>query len=239
MRMYVAKWAILASVVSFALGAETTAPIAGRMAWVVTTDAHGRLTRRLVPTALTAVKAVPRPSKPAPKEVNDIVELTAGKYAVDPLLVHSVIAVESNYDPLAQSPKGAQGLMQLIPSTARRFGAQNSFDTRENIEAGVRYLKHLQGLYKDDLSLALAAYNAGEGAVAKYNNGIPPYRETVEYVRKVGQRYEEAKRSKPSTAAKPAAGTTAAVSPPPVPVEDYRHIEQIIDDQGRVYVRTR
>lgn len=232
---------LLSSTPSVAAGNDS--PASTRMTWVVRTDQQGRLVRRLVPAtsqvAMPAIVAAKEPGKPVavrtvPKEVKEIVEIAADKYELDPLLVHSVISVESNYNPLAQSPKGAQGLMQLIPSTAKRFGAQNSFDPRENIEAGVRYLKHLKSLYNDDLNLTLAAYNAGEGAVAKYNNSIPPYAETLDYVRKVGQHYEAAKRSKPATTA--AAPPPAAAAPV---VEEFRHIEQGIDDQGRVYVHTR
>ena len=239
MRMRFTLWAVLAGFASLALGAEGVAP-AGRMAWVVGTDSHGRLTRRLIPVAAPAAvsASAPRKEKIVPIEVKEIVELAADKYAIDPLLVHSVISVESNYNPMAQSPKGAQGLMQLIPETAKRFGAQNSFDSKENIEAGIRYLKHLQGLYKDDLTLTLAAYNAGEGAVAKYKNAIPPYHETIDYVKKVGNRYEEAKRRK-AAVPPPAAPAAAAVASAGPPVEEFRHLEQVRDDQGRVYLRTR
>jgi len=104
---------------------------------------------------------------------------------VDPLLVDSVIRVESNYNPLAVSPKGAEGLMQLIPATARRFGVTNSFDVKENIEAGVTYLKYLLDMFGDD-RLAVAAYNAGESAVMRYGD-VPPYRETMNYVSRVGK----------------------------------------------------
>lgn len=166
--------------------------------------------------------------------VDQMVKQAAEAYHVDPLLVHSVIQVESNYNPYAISPKGAEGLMQLIPATARRLGVKNSFNPRENIEAGVKYLKYLQDLFKDD-RLALAAYNAGEGAVAKYG-WIPPYPETQNYVYQVGKKYGEARRT---TETKP-----AAADPPPSQAEQpkgepVRHVESYVDEQGRLHLRTR
>ena len=116
------------------------------------------------------------PPKPDPAVVATIEE-TAKNLQVSPELVHSVIQAESNYNTYAVSPKGAQGLMQLMPATARRFGVTDSFDARQNIEGGVRYLKFLQQTFGDD-RLAIAAYNAGEKAVVKYG-GVPPYPETV------------------------------------------------------------
>jgi soluble lytic murein transglycosylase-like protein len=166
-------------------------------------------------------------------DVRAIVEETAKRHEVDPDLVHSVVKTESNYNPLAVSPKGAQGLMQLMPATARRFGVTDSFDIRQNVEGGVRYLKHLLGLFPDDMRLALAAYNAGEHAVVRYG-WIPPYAETQQYVRLVGQRYNEAKQRNGSTAPVP---TGAA---PTNPAEaDHPVIAVYVDDQGKVYYQTR
>lgn len=108
----------------------------------------------------------------------------AEKYAVNANIVKAVIAVESCYNPAALSPKGAQGLMQLIPETAARFGVEDAFDTRQNIHGGTRYLSWLMQRYDGDLHKAIAAYNAGEGAVDRYR-GIPPYQETQQYVRQV------------------------------------------------------
>jgi len=105
--------------------------------------------------------------------VEELIHRAANTHGVDPLLVDSVIRVESNYDPYAVSRKGAEGLMQLIPSTQRRFGVLNAFHAGQNIDGGVRYLKYLIDLYKQDFRLALAAYNAGEAAVARYG-GVPP-----------------------------------------------------------------
>jgi len=108
----------------------------------------------------------------------------ANAHGVSADLVRAVIQVESAYDHLAVSSKGARGLMQLMPATARRMGVSDSFDPRQNILGGARYLALLLDLFSGDVSLALAAYNAGENAVARYK-GIPPYRETRDYVRKV------------------------------------------------------
>src|SRR5437868_2528165 len=155
---------------------------------VVRVDARtGRLIRSVV---LKAPAGAPSPSSMNP-QVRAMVEETAKNLDVSPLLVDSVIQVESNYNPYAISPKGAQGLMQLMPATARRFGVKNSFNPQQNIEGGVRYLKFLQETFQDD-RLAVAAYNAGEKAVTKYGS-VPPYRETVDYVAKVGQKYSQAK----------------------------------------------
>jgi soluble lytic murein transglycosylase-like protein len=120
----------------------------------------------------------------AEPDLKDMIDRIAGEHGVESQLVHSVIRAESNYNANAVSPKGAQGIMQLIPSTARRFGVSNSFDARENIQGGVRYLRFLLDYYKGDYPKAIAAYNAGEGAVDKYN-GIPPYAETQNYVYRV------------------------------------------------------
>jgi soluble lytic murein transglycosylase-like protein len=108
----------------------------------------------------------------------------ASTYGVAPDLVRAVIAVESEFDALAVSSKGAQGLMQLMPFTARRFGVMNAFDARQNIFGGVQYLRILLDLFGGNVSLALAGYNAGENAVLRYK-GIPPYKETQGYVRKI------------------------------------------------------
>ena len=120
------------------------------------------------------------------KDIEAAVERIAVQHSLPPHLVQSVIKVESNYNPNAISPKGAQGLMQLIPSTARRFGVTDTFNPVENIQGGVKYLKHLLDLYNGNYPLALAAYNAGEAAVAKYG-GVPPYAETQNYVHRVGK----------------------------------------------------
>jgi hypothetical protein len=112
----------------------------------------------------------------------EIISSMSEAHGVDPMLVHALIQVESNYKPGARSRKGAMGLMQLMPSTARVYKVRNPFDPRANIEGGIKHLKSLIDRYGTEL--ALAAYNAGEGAVAKFN-GIPPYRETRNYVSRI------------------------------------------------------
>jgi len=109
------------------------------------------------------------------------------KYNVDSALVKAVIKAESNFNHQAVSPKGARGLMQLMPATANSLQVQDSFHPENNIEGGVRYLRYLLNVFKGNLSLALAAYNAGEAAVARHHYNIPPYRETQIYVQRVLQ----------------------------------------------------
>jgi hypothetical protein len=111
------------------------------------------------------------------------------RYAIDPLLIYSQMHQESTFKSRAMSPKGARGLMQLMPGTAHRFGVENIWDAKQNIEGGVKYMRWLLDMFGGDLNLALAGYNAGEGAVMKYGNQIPPYRETQEYVRRISSRY--------------------------------------------------
>jgi soluble lytic murein transglycosylase-like protein len=114
------------------------------------------------------------------------IKAVAARHGVSASLVESVIRVESAFNPSAISPKGAQGLMQLMPQTASSLGVRNAFDPKQNIEGGVRHLRYLIDRYPGNLSLAIAAYNAGEGAVDRHR-GIPPYAETQEYVRRVLQ----------------------------------------------------
>lgn len=115
---------------------------------------------------------------------DEVITKTAKKYEIDDALVKAVIKAESNFNHKAVSPKGARGLMQLMPATASSLQVPDSFHPEQNIEGGCRYLRYLLNLYHGNVSLALAAYNAGEGAVARYNN-IPPYRETQNYVQRV------------------------------------------------------
>jgi soluble lytic murein transglycosylase-like protein len=121
-------------------------------------------------------------------EYDNLVRSIAQKYRVEHTLIHSIIRAESNYDRFAVSPKGALGLMQLMPATAIQYGVKNVFDPRDNIEGGVKYLKDLIKLYNGNTKLVLAAYNAGQEAVKKYN-GIPPYRETKNYIYKIMDRF--------------------------------------------------
>lgn len=124
------------------------------------------------------------------EELRVLAAETARRHGLDPALVLAVAAVESAFQPKAVSPKGAQGLMQLMPGTAAELGVQDAFDPADNLDGGSRYLAALLAQYGGDVSKALAAYNAGAGAV-KRHNGIPPYRETRDYVKKVLKRYEK------------------------------------------------
>ena len=123
------------------------------------------------------------------KKYNEVVTEASRSSGVDSGLIHAVIKAESNYNPRAISPKGAMGMMQLMPATAKTYGVSNPYDPSQNITAGARYLSHLMTLFSNDLNLALAAYNAGQGAVARYGNRIPPFPETLTYVKKVLSNY--------------------------------------------------
>ena len=196
----------------------------------------GRLVRNVIipEKSVTPRLLSPQPVSGAPaartrEGLDDIVERAAQEHEVDPLLVHSIIKVESNYNQYAISNKGAEGLMQLMPSTARSLGVRNSFDVEQNIRAGVKHLKYLQERFKDD-RLALAAYNAGEGAVEKYD-WIPPYPETQNYVYQVGKKYGEARRA--------SARRSAAVKSGEHEKTEYAPVEYFIDAEGKLYLRTK
>ena len=123
-----------------------------------------------------------------PEQVDAAIEQAAARHNLDPNLVRAVIKVESNFNPNAVSRKGAMGLMQLMPSTARQLNVSNPFDPAQNVDAGVRHLKKLLANYGGDVKLTLAAYNAGEGAVAR-SAGIPHFAETRNYVRRITDLY--------------------------------------------------
>ena len=149
---------------------------------------------------------VPVPPTPVNKQpFGELIEAAAKRYNLDSDLIASVIATESNFNPKAISRKDARGLMQLLPLTAARFGVRDIFDPGENIEAGTRYLSELLSLYKNDLALALAAYNAGPESVQRFGR-VPPFAETVSYIRRVKSTYQQRK----SEAAKPAAALSSA-----------------------------
>jgi soluble lytic murein transglycosylase-like protein len=213
-------------------GASAPAPSTpARKTVVVRVDrSTGRLVRREVAPTPPAAKA---PVKTAPPAIARLVDQSSRAHGVDPLLVHSVIQVESNYDPQAISPKGAEGLMQLTPPTARVLGVSNTFDPGENIEAGVKYLEYLQDLYKDE-RLALAAYNAGPGAVEKYKT-IPPYPETRKYVEKMGQKYDAAKAT--TLADSEAGSPLPAKTDPSAEQERHSRVEQFVDKDGRLHLQ--
>jgi soluble lytic murein transglycosylase-like protein len=138
--------------------------------------------------AAAPVKAVPRLTLQLPAasmELRRVIDDVAAKVGISAELLHAVIATESSYNSRARSPRGAMGLMQLMPATAQRFGASDPYAPRDNVLAGASYLKWLMGLFQNDLELVLAAYNAGEQAVLKAGSRIPPYAETQAYVPRV------------------------------------------------------
>jgi Transglycosylase SLT domain len=206
-------------------GAGGPAP-RGAVVSVVRPDPRtGRLVRSLLPAH--------RERRPA-VNLSRTVERIARQNQLSPRLIHSVIQAESNYDPNAISPKGALGLMQLIPSTAQRFGVSDVFDPADNIQGGARYLKYLLDLYQGDHTLALAAYNAGEGAVARYG-GVPPYPETWNYVAKIEKRLEEATRLDETAAPAAAVQASGATPPDAKPAEVHNAIREVRGADGKIY----
>ena len=238
----------LASVALWAAGpleSETDAP--RRITTAIHPDLRtGKLVRSVTvtprPVAEQRVSEAPAAVATAPKAppatgLDQAIEQIAAQVSLLPQVIHSVIKVESNYNPSAVSPKGAQGLMQLIPSTARRFGVANVFNPAENIQGGSKYLKYLLDLYGGDHGLALAAYNAGEAAVARYG-GVPPFPETQNYLILVLRQLQEAQKAeaaKQKTIAavetRPEAGSKPAAGP--------NHIQEVVEADGSVrYVST-
>lgn len=124
------------------------------------------------------------PLRPEQLRYSQIIDKVSAEQGVDPKLIHAVIEVESNYQERARSPKGAKGLMQLMPETARQYAVNNPYDPVANIEAGIKHLKSLLVRFTQNIPLALAAYNAGQAAVERFG-GIPPYRETRDYVSRI------------------------------------------------------
>ena len=149
----------------------------------------------------------PRISAVAKPPYTELIQSAAQRYGVDPELVSSVAAMESNFNPRAVSRRDARGLMQLLPETAARLGVTDVFDPRQNIDAGTRYLRELLDRYNHDLVLTLAAYNAGPDRVEQYR-GVPPFMETISYVHKVRREYQRRKLHPPpkKTASPPKAG---------------------------------
>ncbi|MBX6391981.1 MAG: transglycosylase SLT domain-containing protein [Burkholderiales bacterium] len=151
--------------------------------------AEPRLPECMTPPAPPKLAAL-REGLPAHRlEIVELVERLAPRFDIDPALALAVIAVESNFDARARSPRNAQGLMQLIPATAQRFKVRDAYDPAENVKGGLAYLRWLLSYYRGQVELAIAAYNAGEGAVDRHG-GVPPYAETRAYVRKVLELYE-------------------------------------------------
>lgn len=154
------------------------------------TAEDGTLHLSNVPTDSHYEKLVAAEETPAKQEkktgnFDEMITSSAKNYGLEAALLRAVIRVESEFDPRAVSKKGAVGLMQIMPETGKRYGALDLFDPVENIATGAKYLKDLLALFRGDLSLALAAYNAGENTVIRYGNRIPPFMETERYVPKV------------------------------------------------------
>lgn len=122
-------------------------------------------------------------------QIDQLIRTNGQRFGIDPYLVFLVIEKESRFHPRAVSPKGAMGLMQLMPGTARRLGVRKPFDVAENIRAGTQYMRELMDMFDNKVELVLASYNAGEGAVLRYGKSVPPYRETRDYVKTIGKRY--------------------------------------------------
>jgi soluble lytic murein transglycosylase-like protein len=156
-------------------------------------DSGGKVVFNNDPVAVPEPAPVPETQRSRPQTdtrtyIAGLIEEAATQHRLDPELIRAVVEVESNFNPLAVSPRGAMGLMQLIAPTARRFGVSNVFDPVQNLDGGVRYLKYLMEMFDGNLELSLAAYNAGENAVTR-SRGVPPIRETRNYLRKINGIY--------------------------------------------------
>lgn len=194
--------------------AMTAAPVAHAQVYAVL-DAHGRLQvasepspgalafdphRRLPPpkaAAPPATQAAGRAPLQPPAQWRALLQQVSREQGVELSLLHAVIQVESGYNPRARSPAGALGMMQVIPSTGKRFGATDLYDPLQNLRAGATYLAWLQQRFNGDLRLILAAYNAGEGAVQRHGQRVPPYSETQQYVQRVSALYHASRLSPP------------------------------------------
>ena len=212
----------------------------GHITTIVRADVKtGRLVRSIVVAPqIVSTQPAATPKSEIPSQatgtagLTDVIDRIAGEQGVEGPLVHSVIRAESNYNPSAISPKGAMGVMQLIPSTAKRFGVSDVFDPADNIQGGVKYLRFLLDYYGGDYSKAIAAYNAGEAAVDKYN-GVPPYSETRNYVLQVAKNLRAARAGRPKPAGiAPEAGKSGQGA------ETRKPIITSVGSDGRVYYRT-
>ncbi len=201
------KYAFIALILSICLSSMVTSAYADIYKY---TDKHGRVILTDTPKNSKYVKLVKTWKGWVPLKTGSIryknleknrkkhsgtIDVIAGRYRLPKSLIHAVITAESAYDSEAVSRAGAVGLMQLMPGTAKRYGVKNRRNPYENISGGTQYLRDLLVLYDNNLRLVLAAYNAGEGAVKKYNNTVPPYKETQNYVKKVIEFYNKYKRS--------------------------------------------
>ncbi len=168
----------------------TDTPIKGggyRLEWQRTAKKFANESKRFVASGRRLASVPPRKLSHRRSRYAHIIEDAARRFKLHPELLHAVIRAESAYDSTAVSPAGAIGLMQLMPATAARYKVADIYDPAENIRGGAQYLRFLLDMFDNDLRLALAGYNAGENAVVKYGNRVPPYQETQKYVRKVLQ----------------------------------------------------
>ena len=180
-----------------ALALATAFPAAADVYVRVDEEGVVHLTDQLAPGYRPVERPSARPqSAGRPGFMDTLVEDAALRYRLDPFLVDAVIRIESNYDPRAVSSKGAAGLMQLMPQTARRYGVADPFDAAQNVDAGARYLRDLLVLFDWNLQLALAAYNSGEGVVLRNGRRVPPYAESQQYVRRVTRLYDSLRSSR-------------------------------------------
>jgi soluble lytic murein transglycosylase-like protein len=180
--------------VLFVMAAEQGHEYARRLLQYVRAQPNTELPACLLPERIEPVHVVveePQIEIRGRPEVEALVKKLAPQYAIDPQLVMALIAVESGFNAKAVSPKNAQGLMQLIPETAERFGVQRIFNPAENIKGGLAYLRWLMAFFQGEVRLVLAAYNAGERAVERYR-GVPPYEETRAYVQRITSMYKKA-----------------------------------------------
>jgi soluble lytic murein transglycosylase-like protein len=190
---------ILAGAVALAgLGPAAGSARADHIALITDSQGHKVYVNSSDPAPASRRSLPGTPAATPPPAINRLVNHAAQRFRVDPRLVRAIIQVESDYNPNAVSSKGAMGLMQLIPATAERFGVNNPFNPGQNIEGGVNYLKYLLNLFKGDVNLSLAAYNAGEHSVLR-QGGVPDIAETVNYVRKVRSLYDGPGETGPET----------------------------------------
>jgi hypothetical protein len=175
-----------------------------------------------VPAPAPAPAPTPAPPKTKSEAYDPIIEKYATDYRLDPSLIRSIISVESGFNPKAVSSKGARGLMQLMPATAKSLGVENSFDPEQNIQGGVKHFRSLMDSFNEDISLSLAAYNAGENLVQKLGR-IPSIKETQDYVQLVKKQYEKSKSAIVEQAQE--------VEPEPLPA-----IFRYIDESGALYL---
>ncbi len=211
------SWRIAIALASLVL--LSAGPALGAIYYRVDEDGVARFTN--APTTpqhrLLQPEVLPPATRLTGANMSELIDALGAEHELDPALIRAVIQVESNFNRKAISPKGAQGLMQLMPATVWRFSVGDVYDPHENIGAGARYLRQLLDLFQEDVTLALAAYNAGENAVLRYK-GVPPYTETRNYVTKVLSLYRRGQQQHRTT------GPTrrVAVRPPPPPPAIYK-----------------